>query len=150
MTTIQEFETSTLFKRYELFKVDFLLSGYDCYATAQENGVSVALQANDGLVTLFRVAGEDADLTKPQKLRIFEFACDFIYGSGKSDEAEFFDKFIKQFAEKLATGQIHNTFLLNGINAGFITNSSGGLRGLDCRTTLAEHWEPSLSDSEQT
>lgn len=153
-TTKEQFENSSLYKRYGTMPVEVLDEGYHCYATVEaanrqlvhlENTVAIAIQVNDGgLITMFRATGYEEDMTTIQKNRIFEFACDHIYGNGRSNNQGYFDKFVRQFAEKIAEGQKDNQFLLGGFNVGILVNARGGFKGIECSTTKAAEWQPAI------
>lgn len=142
--TKDQFEKSKLYRDYEMFPVEVLEDGYHTYATAQEDGIAVAIQVDgEGNITTLRAAAEDAQLTTGQKRRIFEFACDFIFGSGAADRGKL-EPFTKAIAKHLASGSQHNTFLLGGANVGLLPNSEGGLRGVECQTSQSDDWDPEI------
>ncbi len=158
-TTQEQFEASSLYKRYGTMRVDGVLEdGYVAYTTIEaengvlvriENTVAISIQINaGGLITMFKVTGSEQNMTEIQKNRIFEFACDHVYGNGRSNNRGYYEKFRKQFVDKIDTGQVQNTFLLAGFNVGFLVNQQGGFLGLECSTTQAEAWEPVIIEAQ--
>lgn len=145
--TKEQFEKSKLFQENNVVNIPNAVNGgYECYCTIPvDDGIAIVLQLNepDEEITIFRASAE-GELTREQKTKIFQFACDFIYGNGAHYDTERFAEFVRLFADRLDAGQIQNTFLLAGFNLGFLENEVGGMKGVECRTAKAEPWNAAL------